>query len=223
MSGSHVQRKSHAGARGGRGDEGSEHLPAEHPALVVALGVAAVDTTDDVGTNCRNYRATLMPGRSCTLCQHPSRGEIDKALVRGETLRGIAAQFGTSTGTLQRHKVDHLPVILAEEARQAAEVADTEIVDYAADVLRDLIDTRADARQGAKNALSEGRFAGAGALLAVRLKANELLAELEGRLNRTPQVNVLVQIRDALADLPPEMRAVIADRLDRIEAHGPAA
>jgi hypothetical protein len=45
----------------------------------------------------------------------------------------------------------------------------------------------------------------------------------EANLSRTPQVNLLVQVRDALADLPPERRAIVADRLDRIETDGPAA
>jgi len=46
--------------------------------------------------------------RTCTLCNHPRRDGIDRALLAGESFRHIAARFDTSTGALQRHKADHL-------------------------------------------------------------------------------------------------------------------
>ena len=45
--------------------------------------------------------------RSCSICAHDARAEIDRALVAGEPFRHIAARFHTSTGALQRHKADH--------------------------------------------------------------------------------------------------------------------
>ena len=46
--------------------------------------------------------------RNCTVCIHPDRNSIDQALLAAEPYRHIAARTGTSTGSLQRHKHDHL-------------------------------------------------------------------------------------------------------------------
>ena len=64
--------------------------------------------------------------RSCTVCTHEARAEIERALVAGEAFRHIAARFDTSTGALQRHKADHLPVKLvkAQEAEEVAQADD---------------------------------------------------------------------------------------------------
>ena len=60
--------------------------------------------------------------RTCTVCCHTEREAIDGALVTGDAFRHIAARFDTSTGALQRHKAEHLPVTLAKAA-EAMEVA----------------------------------------------------------------------------------------------------
>jgi hypothetical protein len=63
--------------------------------------------------------------RTCTLCNHPRREVIDRALLDGESFRHIAARFDTSTGALQRHKAEHLrPSLL--KAYQAKENARAE-------------------------------------------------------------------------------------------------
>ena len=59
-------------------------------------------------------------GRPCSVCGHPQRTAIDAALVAGnDPFRIIANRFGTSTGSLQRHKADHLPLVMAEAERRA--------------------------------------------------------------------------------------------------------
>lgn len=58
--------------------------------------------------------------QTCSLCTSPRKAEINAALVTKAPLRRIAAQFGTSTGTLQRHR-PHIPSGLAIIARQAEE------------------------------------------------------------------------------------------------------
>jgi len=52
--------------------------------------------------------------RSCTVCDHPQRTAIDKALVAGEVMRNVALRFAISFAALQRHKANHLPEVLAE-------------------------------------------------------------------------------------------------------------
>lgn len=61
-------------------------------------------------------------GRKCSVCNHPDRSEIDKALVtRSMSYRNIAERFGVSVGALSRHKANHLPRLV--EAARASEVA----------------------------------------------------------------------------------------------------
>ena len=50
--------------------------------------------------------------RTCTICKHPDRERIERALLAGESYRHIAARFGTSSSALVRHKADHLPASL---------------------------------------------------------------------------------------------------------------
>jgi hypothetical protein len=71
--------------------------------------------------------------RSCTICVHPERAAIDKALVGGEPFRHIAARFDTSTAALQRHKAEHLPATLVQ-AKAAQETSDA--VDVMAELQR---------------------------------------------------------------------------------------
>ena len=42
--------------------------------------------------------------RTCIVCSHQSRTEIDEALLGGEALRSIAEHFSLSVGSVYRHK-----------------------------------------------------------------------------------------------------------------------
>ena len=45
--------------------------------------------------------------RPCTVCNHPRRAEIDRALTKGErSERALAAEFGVPKTSLHRHKVE---------------------------------------------------------------------------------------------------------------------
>ena len=60
--------------------------------------------------------------RSCTICQHEQREEIERALLTGEPFRKIAERSGTSVTSLHRHKTEHLTpsLVKASGAAQAA-------------------------------------------------------------------------------------------------------
>lgn len=57
----------------------------------------------------------------CSICNHPDREAIDKALVSGASLRDIAGRFKVSRTALGRHKLAHLPETL-KQARALLEV-----------------------------------------------------------------------------------------------------
>ncbi len=66
--------------------------------------------------------------RSCTVCDHPQRTAIDKALVAGEVMRNVALRFAISFAALQRHKANHLPDVLAEAKQRRAESHQSHVV-----------------------------------------------------------------------------------------------
>src|SRR5260370_6390831 len=58
--------------------------------------------------------------RTCTVCPHPHRDEIDRRLLEGAALRNIAKQFSLSSASLFRHN-KHISKTLSN-ARQEAEI-----------------------------------------------------------------------------------------------------
>jgi len=63
--------------------------------------------------------------RTCSVCAHPEREAIEKALAAGETFRGIARRFAASADAIGRHNAEHMPAVLAraKEARAQAHAA----------------------------------------------------------------------------------------------------
>lgn len=78
----------------------------------------------------RNGGGGVIVARLCTVCQHPERQAIDKALISATTpYRHIAARWQITTQALQRHKADHLLATIweawqRERADNGAELAD---------------------------------------------------------------------------------------------------
>lgn len=152
-------------------------------------------------------------GRPCSVCTHPKRLEIDRALVAGEPLRAIARRFGVSKDALRRHR-EHLPTYLARatEAREAAQAGDllAQIQDLRDRALRilDKAESSRDLRVSLQ-AIREAR------------QCVELLAKLAGELSEAPQVNILlspqwVKLRKTILialEPFPEARAKVAEVL----------
>ncbi|HEY8692237.1 MAG TPA: hypothetical protein VIR57_05785 [Chloroflexota bacterium] len=97
--------------------------------------------------------------RTCSVCAHNQRAEIDRALIAGGSFRNIAEQFGTSATALFRHKAEHLPATLVA-AQQAQEAAHGD----------DLLQQVRDLQQRTYGILASAEASGDGrtALLAVR-------------------------------------------------------
>ena len=60
--------------------------------------------------------------RSCTVCEHPKREGIDRALVGETSNLSVSSLFGVSESAVRRHKANHLPATLAK-AHEAGEAA----------------------------------------------------------------------------------------------------
>jgi len=123
--------------------------------------------------------------RACTVCANPDRHAIDTALVAGEALRNIVERYGTSLGTLCRHKQEHLPVLLTKAA-EAEDAADAD----------DLLAQVRSLQQRTLGLLDQAEQAGrlGTAVMAIReARGNlELLAKLLGELDERPVVNLLI-------------------------------
>lgn len=134
--------------------------------------------------------------RTCTICGHPERAEIDRSLVEGAAYRYIASRFDTSTAALQRHKADHLPGHVAK-AQEAKQVADAD------DLLQQLKALRNRAISILQKAESAGDYRTALAGIREARGCIETLMEVEGELDRRGVTNIIinpewVQIRSAL-------------------------
>jgi hypothetical protein len=140
--------------------------------------------------------------RSCTVCTHECREEIDQALVAGESTGKISGRYRTiDQRALRRHRANHLPAKLVM-AQAAEEVAQAD----------DLLDQVRGLQGRALAILDKAENAGElrTALSAIReARGNlELLAKLLGELDERPQVNILVSPEWL------ELRAVIVGALE---------
>ena len=123
--------------------------------------------------------------RSCTVCEHPERDAIDRALVGGASNRSAASLYDVSEAAMRRHKGNHLPAKLVM-AEKAAEVVEAD----------NLLDQVKDLQGRAYAILDRAEEAGElrTALSAIReARGNlELLAKLLGELDERPVVNLLI-------------------------------
>lgn len=60
-------------------------------------------------------------GRPCRVCQHPSRGEIEKAVVAGTPRPKVAEAFGVPEYTLKRHMALHAKAAISRYMDKLAE------------------------------------------------------------------------------------------------------
>lgn len=139
--------------------------------------------------------------RTCTICEHPEREAIDRALVGETSNLSVSSLFGVSESAVRRHKGNHLParLVLAEKAAEVAE-ADN-LLDHVGD-----LQARTMAILEAAEASREHRTA----LSAIReARGNlELLAKLLGELDDRPVVNLTMSPEWL------ELRTVIVGALD---------
>ncbi len=150
--------------------------------------------------------------RKCTICHHPNRGAIDKALVRRQPFRHIAARFEVSTSALVRHSDDHLPATLLQ-AHKAADVA------HADNILGEVLDLRDHALEILDKAEKVDDLRVACSAIREARGCLELLGKLAGQLHDSPTVNIFmssewqtiqIAILQALAPHPGARQAVVA-------------
>ena len=157
--------------------------------------------------------------RLCTICTHPESAAIDRALFAREPNRRVATQFGVSEGAIRRHKAEHL----RDKLSQAAEARDA---DEAVDLLVEMHALRRKAMDLLTKAEKAGQYRVALQGIREARGCLELLAEMQGELDRRATVNVLVTgewvtVRSALmaALVPyPDARLAVVESLAALES-----
>jgi len=143
------------------------------------------------------------PGAQCTICNHPLRVEIDKALVAGATYREIAQRFGVSRDALYRHRKNgHIAEQIAKAAKkkeiqQAKEVQAAILVQEAQEVAdaQTILDEVSRLKDRALTILDRAETEGTReACMALREVRGivELLAKVRGELKGDgPTINII--------------------------------
>jgi len=142
--------------------------------------------------------------QTCTICRHPRRREIDKAIVCGQPQRHIAGRFRASASAIKRHKLSgHAGIKRAIEGvkearkatvqRQADELAEVITSDSLVTQLRKLI---SEAQGIAKEARRTRNLSVAMSGIDKQSRVLELIAKLTGQLDESARVNALVQERE---------------------------
>jgi hypothetical protein len=123
--------------------------------------------------------------RTCSICRHPRKGDINQALVDGGTYRSISKEFDVSPPALLRHKKDHLPASLVR-AREAREAASADAL------LADVCKLKRQAGRILRQSQRDGDRRTSLAAIRELRGVIELLGKLAGELREVPTVNVLV-------------------------------
>jgi uncharacterized protein with von Willebrand factor type A (vWA) domain len=123
--------------------------------------------------------------RTCTVCTHEQRLEIERALVRREAYRAISRQFSIGRDALGRHVKEHL----ADRLKKASEEED---VRAALDVLEQLKTINGASLDILKEAGQLRRSETALKAIDRIHKQIELQAKLLGELDERPQVNLFL-------------------------------
>jgi hypothetical protein len=118
---------------------------------------------------------------TCTICNHPQRHEIDKAVLTGSSRRTIANRFGISDSSIQRRKPHVAPIVA-----RAFERREDRFGDNLVEELRRLAMTAAQTGAEAKKAKQYGAAMGG---VREMTRICELIAKLTGQLDEGTRVN----------------------------------
>ena len=154
-------------------------------------------------------------GRPCTVCEHPDRAELDRAITGGASLSQLAARFRLPATTIGRHRANHVPTEAMRAAVQAAAVVEA---DHGVGLAQGAARLRTDALRLLAKAEAAGDLRTALAGVREAARCIELMAKLSGDLDASQTINltvapafVVVQaaILTALDPFPDARRAVV--------------
>lgn len=156
--------------------------------------------------------------RSCTICNHPHRADIEQAIIAGIPHREIASQYGVGYKSVQRHFGDHISQEIQQSQAAQEELQALNVVKQ----LREINDTSLAILKEARDLGQNGL-----ALQAIDriTKQLELQAKLLGDIDKT-EVNIWLPAsweeieRTIILALRPYTQAALAvsDALGKLDA-----
>lgn len=125
--------------------------------------------------------------RTCTICAHKKREQIDQALVAGDSIRTISHNFKVSEDALKRHKKSHISKALIQ-SKQAETITKADDLFSEINKYKDRLD------ETIRQAEDTGDFKACMTGFKAILGYLEFLSKLRGELPPDGQVNVQVNI-----------------------------
>ncbi len=120
-----------------------------------------------------------MSGRTCSVCSHPDRAEVDAAIVAGQSFRVIARQFAPlSHDAIRRHRAHVGGALVRAAERKGERMEET--------LLSKVERLEADARRLGETAEREGDIRAALAAVRELLDVVKLLHELTPKPGPSP-------------------------------------
>jgi hypothetical protein len=183
----------------------------------------------------------LAMGRPCSICAHPERESIDRALLEATGFRVLSTRYRVTSASLLRHRDRHLPATAARSVESAALVqvpVEVKIIttptaptlELPAPAQAPASETKADPPQGL-DALAQLRAIN-GACLEVLRKARadgqpRILLQAVDRISRQIelQARILGQINEAATisvAISPEWHGIRQRVLDALRPHAEA-
>lgn len=155
--------------------------------------------------------------RICSICSHPKRDEIERAITSGgRSISKIAQDFGVNYDALYRHyKVGHIPVSIMTASENEESERGESLSDLARRTLRTMITIMDDA-------LGEGDRKVA-LMAADRVEKyirllQDMGAEEGGKISDTEEWSQFVSVIGELQDTHPEIGAMITARLEAVSS-----
>ncbi len=92
-----------------------------------------------------------MSGRTCTICSHAKRAEIDAEIASGHPFRGISRHFAVSPDAVERHAASHLSDAIKQSQAAKKEAQALDVIKQLKDINEATLDilqkARADKKQ----------------------------------------------------------------------------
>lgn len=156
----------------------------------------------------RGSRARAPPGRValCTICHHPERSAIDRAIVSGgEANRIIASRYGLSKDAVRRHSLVHVRPALARVAAQRSDRRAVSLLDRVESVISEV-----------QEIVAEARVAGAAGLRLQAIDRLERLLRLPGQVSGELKPDGQIQVVNLMSS--PDWLAMRSQLMAALEA-----
>ncbi|OPX73966.1 MAG: hypothetical protein A4E48_02359 [Methanosaeta sp. PtaU1.Bin060] len=137
--------------------------------------------------------------RACTICGDPQHDEIDRRIIRGDSIAGVSRDFAVSEDALGRHVKANHHIRDVTAIPTSAELATSE------DIYKEIEKWHAEAKDLQNMAKSNGDIKTALFGLEKALKCLELLAKIHGQIR---EQNVNVNLTQVNIYNSPEWQAV---------------